>query len=219
MSMLGGVVVVGGCLTLPRIGVWSATLDVDADTVPLGAQVLGVERAGGAAPDELRGTVVASQAYGGRVQVRMLGGVAQLTRKTLQPRQWVGSPTVALSTLLTDLARETGETFAPAPTATVPRWARAAGTGARDLGRLAEVTGFDWRMSLDGTVALVQETWAPALGDFEVHDVDEVSGVLHVAHDGVSLLPGTTVDALRVERVVYELGDEQRAKVFFSRAP
>lgn len=218
MSLLGGAFVLAGTLAIPRRGVWSVTLEVDTDAVALGANTLAVERTGGAAPDVLTGTVIASQEYGGRFQVRMLGGVAQLTRKILQPRQWVGSPTVQLSTLIADLARETGEAFAVAPSVAVPRWARALGVGSQDLTALARAVGYDWRMLLDGSVVLVQETWPAATGDFEVHDLDEVAGVLHVVPDGIALLPGVAIDALRVERVVYDLGDG-RAQAFYSRAP
>jgi hypothetical protein len=213
-ATLNGATVLAGSLTLPRRGVWLAELELDGDTAPTGAAVLSVPREG-AAPDQFIGTVVHALALNGRVCVQLAGGKAALWSKAIPARQFVGSPMVTLDELLRDLARETGETFAPAPSKQLERWARAHGVGAQALGLLTRELDLEWRLRPDGTVEVLEETWPQVTESYELLDADDLARIVDVAPAGARILPGQSLGATRIERVIYSLGGSLRAALYY----
>lgn len=215
---LDGSVVLSGSLSLPRRGVWTAELELDRATAPSGAVRLAIGRDDGAAPDIFRGTVVHAVEHAGRSRVQVAAGVAALWSRMLDPRQFVGAPTVTLDELLQDLARDTGEVFATPPVHQLERWSRARGVGAAALGQLTREVGLDWRLRPDGTVEVLEETWPATTERYEILEHDGLARVLEVAPVGARLLPGQIAQGKQIERVVYTLGGSLRAALHYAEA-
>lgn len=196
-STLNGKDVISVVLTEPRIGVWTATVDVDSDQVITGRVTLSIDGVAWA------GTVYKGDLHAGRVQAQIVGGAGKLAT-LLDTRHYRGG---TLGSVVNDLMRETGETLSTTSDAkvrshAVSRWTRPLGKASVALQQVSDELKLVWRVLRDGTVWLGNDTWAEAK---TVHDeIDRTPGrdALLIAPDAPHVQPGQTFDGRRVSRVV-----------------
>lgn len=196
-------------VVLPRVGVWTADLEVDTET-PITGRVTVTLGALALVGTVLYGGITPGGAWSGRV-VGGAGGLARSIGATAHRNASLGE---VLRTALT----EAGETLSPTAidlSAPVARWARLAGPAARTVEQVAAVVGASWRVLADGSVWIGPETWADqTAADALTEHVDVVTSSRALAGDSAAeILPGRTLRleglALRVGAVSHRLDAER----------
>lgn len=180
----------------PRIGVWTAEVDVDADKVldeHVTIEVDGVRWIG---------TLVRGQLDNGRVHALVLGGAAALG-VVLDAKFYLGA---GMGVVLKDLMLETGETLSSSVTASVKnyapdRWTRVQGTGAQVMRVMADELGMAWRVGRDGTVWLGAETWPDVEVDYDETRRAASHGAVTIAPEAPLVAPGMTFQNAHVSLV------------------
>lgn len=201
MQSLNGYPLLSGTIRIPRVGAWSAEVEVRSDLSYTGPATIALDGT------SFVGTSTRSSQKGpGRVACAVVGGAGGLETE-VPARQYVG-PKVSL--VLGDILALAGEALAGAvSTALTGRvlttWQRAAGTAKEALAQLAEALGVSWRVLLDGTIWLGTETWTEVAPECRVLDDDQATGTVTISLTP-SLLPGTTFSGQRLEHVRHELG-------------
>jgi hypothetical protein len=197
----GGVPAFKGTLLFPRVGVWSA--DLDLDTREAVAGTITIVSADGAS---FQGTARGGDPAYGHTRARIVGGAGGLSKQA-QPKHYV-LPT--MRTVLTDLARSAGETLSPtiAPallSARLSAWTVIAMTVGEALGALvawALPAGSSWRVLPDGTLWLGQEAWPEAaVKSWRELDRRPRERLLELALEAPSLMPGTVLAGDRIDYV------------------
>ncbi len=205
MNTLNGKPLVSCVLTVPRVGVWVADLEVDTDEALTGAVALDLE---GSA---WTGTVARGGVELGRWRGRVVGGAGGLGA-VLGPMAFADTD---LRAVLTETLREAGEQLAETSAAldeVVTRWARVAGPASHTVADVARAAGHAWRVLADGSVLVGAEIWEPlALGaDLDVITANPRTGRYDLAGAAaLSIAPGRTVtldgQAVRVGAVEHRL--------------
>lgn len=141
--------VLAAVVRFPARGVWTATLDVDTDTVPPGRVTIACD---GAAP--LVGAVVNGALVGSVSRILVVGGAGGL--RAALPALALQSGT--LGDVLAATLREAGETLSSTSATlsghTIARWHRQQGPACHAVGSVAATAGLTWRVLRDGTVWL-----------------------------------------------------------------
>lgn len=191
-------------LVIPRLGAWTADVEVDSDTDVTGAVTLDLEGR------VWRGTVVRGAVHLGRWSGRIVGGAGGLAGE-LPPVALAGT---TLRAVLEEALRAAGETIATSAAAldvAVARWHRTRATGDIAVAEVARYAGMSWRVLADGTVWVGAETWATqTVSDFDVMSREPVTGCTELAGDtALDLSPGRTVTldgtAVRIGAVTHRL--------------
>ena len=181
-------------LVIPRVGAWTADVEVDTDEALTG--VVALDLAGRVwQATVVRGGVDLDRRWKGR-----LVGAGSL----LAERPALALQDTTLRGVLDELARAAGVTVASSTgdlSAAVARWHRATATGAQEVAEVALRAGMTWRVLADGTVWVGAETWPDAtLGaDLDVMDTDPVVGRYELAGDAALDVRVGTVVQLRVD--------------------
>ena len=206
MTTLNGQPLLALHLVIPRVGAWTADVEVDSDAGPADGAAAALDLEGRV----WRGTVVRGAAPYGRWSGRIVGGAGGLARE-LPP---VALANTTLRAVLEEALRAAGETVAPtadALTAAVARWHRTRAPGSTAVAEVARAAGLPWRVLADGTVWLGAETWAAlTVADVDVMGREPVVGCTELAGDAaLDILPGRTVTldgaAVRVGGVTHRL--------------
>lgn len=193
-------------LVVPRVGAWTADVEVDGDAGPADGAAATLDLDGRV----WRGTVVRGAAPYGRWSGRVVGGAGGLMRDLPA----VALANTTLRAVLEEALRAAGETIAPtsdALTAAVARWHRTRAPGSTAVAEVARAAGLPWRVLADGTVWVGAETWAAlAVADVDVMGREPVVGCTELAGDAaLDILPGRTVTldgaAVRVGGVTHRL--------------
>jgi hypothetical protein len=214
LATVNDVPVIGGRLTFPIAGAWTAELDVqgsDADALE-GSVTIDV---GGVS---LAGTASVSEDDGGQLRLTVTAGAAGLGA-TVTPQHYV--PPVTVRRVLVDALAIGGETLSPAADAAtlaveLPQWTRAAGTVKEAVRRVvAAVSGAAWRHLPDGSVWVGPESWATFDDSLVVVESEEpTQSLATVALDSLAILPGVTFRDKRITSVEYTLdGAKLRARL------
>ena len=150
-TTLAGQLVTSLSLTIPRVGLWSAEVEVDADTALSGAVDLVVEGR------TWRGLVYRGAVELGRWHGRIVGAGALLG--VLPPQAW-------RDTTLLEVLRETARAAGVDLGAdlgdlshAVTHWHRREAPATHTLAAVAEAAGFAWRALADGTLWCGEDTW------------------------------------------------------------
>lgn len=188
MIKINGIPCLTAVLEKPLLRAWWADLDVDIATTVASTATLT------AGTTTLRGTVAASEEFGTRKNLTVVGGSGKLGTEI--PARHYG-PTTRLA-VGTDILRDAGET--PAQSS----WERVTGAWSRRSDRAAaclDALG-EWRVQDDGSVLLGPPSWAirPAL---TVLDYDRDLRVIRFLADDISVEPGYIYGDKRVTRVRY----------------
>ncbi len=207
----GGHVAFGGTILLPRVGVWTADLELDATADVAGAITIEV-----AAGPTFKGTVVSGQLAYGHLCARVVGGAAGLNKQAV-PKHYVGA---TIRTVLADLVRTAGETLSdtidPALlTRPLAGWTTLRMTVGETLAALVGSgmpAGSAWRILPDGTLWVGTETW-PDSDVMEWRELDRQprEGRLELGLDSPALLPATVLGSDRIDYVAHRI-DAQGAR-------
>lgn len=204
MTTLNNLPLLSLSLVIPRLGAWTADVEVDSDTDVTGAVTLDLEGR------VWRGTVVRGAVHLGRWSGRIVGGAGGLLGE-LPPVALAGT---TLRAVLEEALRAAGETIATSAAAldvAVARWHRTRATGDIAVAEVARYAGMSWRVLADGTVWVGAETWATiTVRDVDVMGREPVTGCTELAGDAaLDLAPGQTVTldgtAVRIGAVTHRL--------------
>ena len=151
-----GIPVLHGDVFMPRVGPWSAQIVLDTAAIPTNPIV--IESTAGL---RLVGTIERGDSTEGRVDLLVRGGMGNL-RKVLPPVGYRPEGGIRVGTILTDLARDSGEAFgasAEIAETYLDAWIRERGTVAGAVRALAVQLGCSWRLDPNGRVKIIRETW------------------------------------------------------------
>jgi len=204
-ASVNGATVLEGSIGLPRIGVWTA--DVELPAPPSVTQLSGPATLQLGTALTLTGTFGRTGIDGrGRIRARVIGGGAGMG-KTLPPRSYVGA---TLRLPLVDLLTSAGEALSPTSDAGVlayqmPAWSRMQGIAGASLAALLAVPAASWRVLPDGTVWVGNETWKPSNMSAVAISYEPESRRRTVASLVPTILPGQTYDGAQVGFVQHVL--------------
>lgn len=197
-TTLAGLLVTSLSLTLPRVGLWSAEVEVDDDTVLSGAVDLVIEGV------TWCGTVYRGGVELGRGRYRLSAAPALLG---------VLGPQAFRDTTLLEVLRETvlaaGHALASDLgdlSALVTHWHRRAAPGTHTVAAVAEAAGFAWRATALGAVWCGADSWEAVdeSATVELLDFDPSTGRAELAGQlALTVEPGTT---LTVDGVTLRVG-------------
>jgi hypothetical protein len=203
--------VVEAIVSLPRVGAWVATLDVDAESPErlTGAVTIAFGREA-----SFVGTRFAGGGAYGRAELTIVGGGGGLATE-LPPQAYLSVP---LRVPLGDVVRGAGEALAddvdPAVLNRIlPAWVRGRGKASHALDALASAAGVGWRVRADGKVWLGVETWPASSSTAETLRDHPRLRMLELAEEVPRLLPGTTFGGKRVS-VVRHVATAEHLRTF-----
>jgi hypothetical protein len=205
----GGEVILDAEVTMQVTGAWHATLSLDMATAPPEGPfmfTIGLV--------EFRGTILPGDTgqYGGRARVSVVGGAGGLS-KQLKARNYSGGVT-RVRDVVADILRESGESLSSQSDADIlgkqlASWQRTEDTAENCLQRLLDNVGANWRILRDGTLWVGVDTWPEVTPDGEVLDEDWGDGVVTVAPNDPTGVPGITLLGQRVSTVTHRVADRK----------
>lgn len=162
----------------------------------------------------ITGSLLATYELGAGVEAECVFGFRGWAQHML-PKSYQSESGVRLSTILTDLERETGERFDSKPdTILGVHWNRPGAVASRVLTQAA----VGWRTKPDGITTIAPLPATTAKGEFAILSMDESRGVYHIAADDISqFVPGASfsnsvsVAPQRCGAVTHVLGDSALA--------
>jgi hypothetical protein len=203
---LNGFAVTRGAISLPRIGIWSARLTLDAEELPLGPATLAV----GTPPVTLEATVLRPALMGQAAEVLLVGGAGGFSKR-VAPKDYQDVP---IRVVLADLLSEVGERLSSASdpnldTLMLPRWTRMGGPARDAIVQLSETLGVSWRVLPDGSTYVGRETYPKSTSKGEVLERVPGEDLMVVATESVDILPGEVFDGRRVSYIEYVISSAQ----------
>lgn len=213
-----GAAVLSATIAFPRVGVWHATLDIDADDPEKFSGRVEIE-------DEAIGTLVGTvpkdgvNVFVGRVQARVLGGAAGFGA-WCEPKFYRG---IQASTALSDALSVGGESLSGESTGVdvqLPFWTRPEAIVGEAFEEIVSSLGLVWRVLDDGTVWVGKETWPEADLAKEALILEENAAERRaVLSDAGRLRPGQTFEGRHVGRVELVVTPEEvRTAAWFQEA-
>jgi hypothetical protein len=214
MTTANGQTVIGGKITLPRVGVWRADLDVlaSSDDKLTGRVAVVTEKS------TFVGTSIDVGSFAGRTKLRMVGGAAGMAKAT-KARFYHAIPGhVPVVDVLAEGGEQLSSTASSAELgAILPFWTRPAGIVSEGLEQLVDELGAAWRVLGDGSVWVGVESW-PVVNPKGIILLDSVGseGRIAIADEWPTILPGCTFRDRRVSRVEIEITPSQtRTSIWF----
>jgi hypothetical protein len=209
-----------GTMMLPRCGVWTSDLTVNASERMTGSAVAILDGV------EMPAHVQSAHVIEGMLRVRLVGGAGGLAKQATT--NYYKGGTVAH--VFRDLLRDAGESISGDCTQSVLNLGLQSWTS---LGRLpvtvgsliqaladsaAEATGSEvlWRVLFDGKVWLGIERWPMCPADVRILSADGPNRSDLLGTDALGIWPGTTIDGRRVDSVVHQIGGENRSTVYWA---
>lgn len=203
-------------IMLPRNGLWTAELTVDAaEGPPLSGDVLlnldGVE---------LHGHVMHGGDFAGRGGALVVGGKSGLV--TLLAPRYYDNPSAGL--VLRELLQESGEQLSAKSdtsftTTTLAHWTRLGGLAYSALRAIANALGAVWRADPDGSIIITRDSFPEQALEHRLLDEHPGEARATIASDTPELQPGVTFLGRRVDQVVHTLeGGRVRTEVFWESA-
>ena len=196
-ASLSGHAVSRARVSLPSWGLWHADVEIAGGADLSGAVVLSIADA------DYAGAIVSGGTWQGRSRYVVAGGAGGWGAD-LPARSYVNDAGVKASTVLADLARETGETIEDAPTTAIgPAWVRPAGPALAPM-HLLYPSG--WHVGADGVTRIGVRAAAEWTGALTVLSRDDAAGSMLIAPETVAgLEPGAVVDGLEAVDVEIEI--------------
>lgn len=200
-------------MALPRIGIWTADVEV-----------IGTERLEGLVRIvdgtlAWSGTAVRSGVFNGRSSARIVGGKAGL-RRTVSARSYTGASVRLIATEIISAAEETFDTGSTGEVLgrSVPYWTRPNAEASAGLATLAYSQDAAWRVQPSGAVWFGIDAYPRQAFKFLQMSRDEINGTRTIASDRLELRPGVTFNGERVARVVHTVdGSGARTRYWVDR--
>lgn len=216
MSLLtvGGHAIVEMRAAMPRIGVWTADLVVDATSTDGLTGAVTISIADGKL--DLKGTAKRVGVHNDTVLMRVLAGAGGMATQTA-PKDY---DNIQARAVLEDLLKTTGERLSSTADAstlgtTLTRWVTIQQSTGAAIGLLAEHLGVAWRVLADGTVWMGPESWPEASIEAELLGSAPNEARLELGVEAPLLLPGTTFDGEKVNQVEHRVkADSVRTMVW-----
>lgn len=210
---INDVAIIGGCITLPQRGAWTADL-----AVAVGEEFDGdVEISNANGTLVLQGYAYRATVYGGTLTIRVVGGKGGL-RNVIAARGYQVVPALQVAQ---EIAADCGEAIAADSAAVLgdvlTHWARPKGTAERALTLLADQLGLVWRVNADGEILFVADTFADVDTDGVPLNYDAGDGQIDLGVDDFdgALGPGSSYDGSNVYCVVHHIGQALRTTLHF----
>lgn len=193
-------------IVIPRNGAWTADLEhINDPTVAAGDAVSLIFGS-----QTFVGTVVrlqSNQAPG--FDTRIVGGADGLST-LLDPAQF-RSPTAR--NVIDAAMMAGGETLSAtsdtaAMLAPLAFWERPQRTLGQELDAITAALALEWRVLLDGTVWIGSPAWTASSlesSDYEVLELNADRGLLFIAAEDPTVLPGQTLEGIRVGQVIHRI--------------
>lgn len=185
-------------LTLPAMGRWTCSAELDADEAPEGH----VEIVQGDV--RLSGAVYRAGAVAGTLRAIVVGGTGGIGRD-IPARSYQG---VTARAVVEDLLAAAGERLdasaaREALSIALPYWTRAGGRASASLSRLVDYLGARWRVLPSGAVWVGRDTWPETPDEYRALELDRdgASRWVLLAPDDIGLFPGVSFRGERVGRV------------------
>lgn len=204
---LDGAAVLQGSIVLPMNGAWTADLQVASD-VPLTANAEATIELPGL---DLAGRIIRADVFAQRLRVRMTGGFFNWS----EPQTTKHYRDADADQVLSDVGVTT-ESPVGVP---LLYWTRASGTTGSTVEAIARHVGHNWRVNPDGAVRLAAESPA-TVADPDAVEIsrDPARGLVTLAVELATLLPGTQYRDDLVGDVVYTVGDEALRCRYYTQA-
>lgn len=187
MLDLNGTRVIEATLWIPWHGRWMLDVRLDLPVELSGAVTFSVAGAG-----TWRGSVLRAGVEAGSTRARIVGGAGGWG-DTLPKRAYVGP--VKRSLVISDAAKECGESVSVAADATLPAYVRAAGPASRVL------DGVPWYVDAAGVTQVRERAAGVVASEFEFVSGHFGRGLVVVASDAPQdWLPGRTFASVRLSR-------------------
>lgn len=215
---IAGSAVLAATVTMPRVGVWWAEVEVSTETALTGVVEIVPETGA-----TWHGTVIAGGVHAGTWRGRIVGGAGGL-RRTLPATSYRDA---TLHDVVADATRESGETLDAGTDLrswAVSRFVRVERPASRAVADVACAASLPWRVTRAGTLLVAAESWAGV----SLPDVTVASEGVHVqryelAGGVLGIDPGTSITLpleagatiVRVSDVMHRIeGDEVTAVVW-----
>lgn len=212
---LNGAPVLGGWLSLPRVGLWTAELTLpDAVALAAGDVATLTPEAG----TTLTGAVASAGVYADTTRVRVVGGAGGLARKP--PPQTYRDLTVGemlahtLGLVGERLAASTDASVSGAP---IDAYSRLLQSASSTVAFWADALGVAWRALPDGSIWLGADAFLPAPKSFPflVVGTEPETNADVLAPDAIEPLAGLSLTGRPVAHVTYQVGAALRAEVLY----
>jgi len=210
----------------PYAGAWTAEIELDADSRPLGAALLvllGRTWQGTVIADLSDSALALSGDSGGWFRCRIVGGAGGL-QKPVTPTEW--SQGALVQTVLTYILGAGGEVQAATISTdllgkVLPQWSISTSTVGEALSAFAETLGIIWRVLDDGTIWLGTPSPQPVTApDYILTDINPEMGAAEMDLNDSSLAVDQIIDGLTIRQVIYSwTPDKMRALVTYSPGP
>lgn len=205
LATLNGEPIVRACLVMPRVGAWTADLELEEELTPSGPQTLVVGDL------SLVGAVARSGRWLGGTRVRLVGGAGGLAAE-LPAKAYRNAPyripvldALAAAGEALDASSDSG-----ALSGVSKHWVRSTALAGVSLTALADAMGVSWRVSADGTIRFAAETWPTAsIGSYEVLEESPEHDRAELGVDTPALVPGTVLDGRRVSVAEHHIAPDR----------
>ena len=217
-TTIQGISVLGGEITMPRVGVWHAKIQTPGDEELEGAASIL------SSGQTFVGTVLRSKVDGGRVLTRVVGGAGKMPTE-LPAKNYANAAGVKVRSVVADMLREAGEALSSDSEAavldrTLAKWERSAGPASGALRDLLEPFGATWRVLADGTVWVGAVSYPEQTVAHVPLDEDGIDGTIEIAPEAPDLRPGVTFRGQRISYVGHLLEpDRLRTVAYVVGAP
>lgn len=190
---------------MPRVGVWTADVEVDTKDVSKFADKVELSVNQGAL--EYVGKASTVGANGDQSLIRMVGGRCGMG-KAVGPKFYKDVPARIPVKDALDAGGEELSSTSGLDTQ-LPWWTRREGTVGEAFGQLLEEVGSTWRVQSDGKIWVGTDTWpAASLRNAAITLDAPEDGRMELISDLPSLVPGTTFQGRKISRVTHYIEPE-----------
>jgi hypothetical protein len=193
-------------LHLPMNGAWSAELQVSSDVELAAGDAVTITLPGDVT---YQGRVVRAGIQDERLNVRLTGGAPDWGQQVELKHYHKSDGDAALRDLgvATDAPLELDLDF----------WTRPPGTIGMAVQALATTAQVNWRVNPDGTIRIRDEAPFAVTADAIELTRDDRRGIVEVAPEIASIMPGTTLGDDQVGDVIYDFGDVFRCRYYIQQ--
>jgi hypothetical protein len=209
-ATLNGEQIMSGTIAIPLVGMWTADVAIDNDTIETGAVTLVIGNL------TMQGAVIRSAPFAGQTKARIVGGGGGW-RNVLPAKGYSNQSGVMLSMVLRDAASEAGEKVnVPNDTSIGPFYARPNDKASFSLRTLCP----SWYVDASGTTQIAAWPVVAVGTPFTVIDQRPDEGIIEIATEdytawmpGASFTSATLAGTFQCYGVVYEFSKDGKFRM------